>query len=104
MKHKIHHGLSKDLAQTAAHKAFESYKERFAQYNPTATWHDEDHAEVGFTAKGITLNGEVEITDHEIILDLDVPFILKPFKKKAVGVIEGEIQKWVDKAQKGELE
>lgn len=104
MKHSIHHGLNKDLARKATHKAFESYKQRFAKYDPTVDWSTEDRANVSFSAKGVTLEGNIEITDSDVNLELNVPFILKPFKKKAVGVIEDEIQKWVKKAERGELD
>ena len=36
-------------------------------------------------------------------MELDVPFLLKPFKGKALGVIEEEIKKWMAKAEAGEL-
>ena len=35
--------------------------------------------------------------------ELDVPFLLRPFKKKAIDVIEQEIKKWVKKAENGEV-
>jgi hypothetical protein len=104
MKHKIHHGLDHDVARQAIRKAFESYEKRFSQYDPQANWVSDDEATVSFSAKGITLNGAVEVTDEDVIIDMDVPFILKPFKKKAVGVIDEEIHAWVDKARRGELE
>ena len=39
----------------------------------------------------------------EVTLDLDVPFLLKPFKSKALEVIEREIKVWVAKAKRGEI-
>lgn len=104
MKHKIHHGLDQDLARKATRKAFDSYQQRFAKYNPTAEWVGDDRANVSFSAKGVTLEGNVEITEDDVLIELDVPFILKPFKKKAVGIIEDEIHKWVEKAERGELD
>jgi len=32
-------------------------------------------------------------------LDIDVPFLLRPFKSQALGVIEGEINEWIKKAK-----
>lgn len=103
MKHSVSHGLGKAKAIEVCKKAFDSYKERFAQYNPTANWVSEDRADIGFTAKGINLKGGLEVFDNKIEMDLEVPFLLRPFKGKALGVIEEEIQKWIGKAQKGEL-
>jgi hypothetical protein len=80
-----------------------SYAERFAKYNPTTTWVSDDKANVSFSVKGMTLNGELTVTDEHIDMDLDVPFLLKPFKGKALSVIEEEIKKWVAKAKAGEV-
>jgi hypothetical protein len=30
-------------------------------------------------------------------MDLDVPFLLRPFQGKAISVIEGEIKEWLAK-------
>ena len=40
---------------------------------------------------------------HAFVLDLSVPFILKPFEKKAASVLEDEISKWIGKAKAGEV-
>ena len=40
---------------------------------------------------------------NAIELDLDVPFLLRPFKSQALGVIETEIKAWIAKAKKGEV-
>lgn len=104
MRHAIEHGLGKERARKAAQKAFETYKERFSKYNPEADWVDDDTLDVSFSAKGVTLDGRVELTDEEMIVDMQVPFMLKPFRKKALGVIEEEMQKWVERARRGELD
>ncbi|MCB9584447.1 MAG: polyhydroxyalkanoic acid system family protein [Polyangiaceae bacterium] len=103
MKHTVNHGLGKEKAVEVCKKAFDSYKERFAKYNPTANWVSDTKANIGFTAKGVNLQGGLEVNDSTIEMDLDVPFLLKPFKGKAMAVIEEEIQKWVGKAKAGEL-
>jgi hypothetical protein len=104
MKHTVHHGLDHDLARKAIRKAFKSYEERFSKYNAQANWLNEDQANVSFSARGITLSGAVEVTDEDVEVDMDVPFILRPFKKKAIAVIDEELRGWVDRAQRGELD
>ena len=59
---------------------------------------NDDKAEISFSVKGMTLKGGVEVKDNSIDMDLEVPFMLKPFQGKAVSVIEGEIKKWIGKA------
>jgi hypothetical protein len=104
MKHVIQHGLDPQLARKATRKALESYQERFAQYDPKVHWASDDRADVSFAAKGVTLNGAIEVGADDIAIDLDVPFILKPFKKKATGVIDKEIRDWIGRAKRGELD
>lgn len=102
--HVIPHPLDDAMAKKATDKAFESYAERFASYNPTANWTSDKRAEIGFSVKGVTLDGVIELRPKEIHLSLEVPFFARPFKKKALDVIEDQIKQWVAKAQNGELD
>jgi hypothetical protein len=103
MKHEIHHGLEPDLARKAIDKAMESYSARFADYNPRFEWKTENEGELGFKAKGVSVTGEIEIVGSKIFVDLEVPFLLRVFKGKAMDVIDREVKKWVEKARNGEL-
>ena len=38
-----------------------------------------------------------------LLVDLDVPFLLRVFKGKAMDVIDREVKKWVEKARNGEI-
>jgi hypothetical protein len=103
MKHSVPHDLGREKAKAAAEAAFASYAARFAQYRPTVTWTSPDRADISFTAKGITLKGVLEVTEASIDMDLDVPFLLRPFKDKALGAIDREISHWIGKARSGEI-
>jgi hypothetical protein len=103
MKHSVPHDLGKDAAKRAAVAAFDSYKQRFAQYKPTTSWTSDDHADISFSAKGITLKGQLDVTPTSIDMDLDVPFLLRPFKDKALGAVDQEIISWIAKAKRGEI-
>jgi len=103
MKHSVPHDLGRDQAKRAAEAAFNSYAERFAKYHPTANWTTPDRADISFTAKGITLKGVLEVKPSSIDMDLDVPFLLRPFKDKALGAVDREILLWVGKAKRGEI-
>lgn len=102
MKHSVSHDLGKDLAKKTAVAAFQAYEERFAKYNPTATWTD-DHADISFSARGMAVKGSIEVRPSSIDIDVDVPLLLRPFKRIAEEVVEREIRKWVEKAKRGEL-
>lgn len=103
MKHTVSHSLGLDMARKVAKAAMASYAERFSEYKPVTNWKNEDSADIGFNVKGMSLNGAVKVSATSIDLDLDVPFMLKPFKGKALAVIEAEIKKWIAKAEKGEI-
>ena len=103
MKHEIHHGLSPDLAKKAIDKAMEAYSARFAEYNPSFRWVTDNKGELGFKAKGVSVDGTIEIAGAKILVDLDVPFLLRIFKGKAIDVIDREVKKWVEKARNGEI-
>jgi len=103
MKEVIPHDLDLPTAKRVAERAFEAYEARFPEYHPTFRWTDERTAQVGFNAKGIQLDGTMRIEDKAIELDLDVPFLLRPFRKIALEVIEREVRTWLEKAKNGAI-
>ena len=103
MKHSVKHDLSPDMAKKVLAKALESYNERFAEYSPRTTWTSETHVDVKFKAKGINIEGGIDLEPSQISFDLEVPFLLRPFKSQALDLIESQIRKWTDKAKRGEL-
>lgn len=103
MKHVVTHGLGFDKAKKVADHAMDAYKQRFPQYNPNARWVDDKRADITFSVKGVSLHGSLEVNERDIEMELDVPFLLRPFKGKALSVIEDEIKVWVAKAKAGEV-
>lgn len=103
MKHAVPHDLGQDLAKKVAESAFASYAQKFAKYEPKATWVTPARANISFSVKGMTLGGTLEVSSNAIEMDLDVPFLLRPFKGTAISVIEGEIREWIKKAKAGEI-
>lgn len=103
MKHQIAHDLDVSLAKEAAVRAFEAYQKRFTNYHPTMQWDTDKKARIGFSVKGVKLEGWIDILPRAIELDLDVPFLFRPFKGKAIEVIEREVRNWLAKAKNGEL-
>jgi hypothetical protein len=103
MKHQIAHDLDINVAKEVAVRAFESYQKRFADYHPQLQWMGDRDARIEFTVKGLKLQGSIGILPRAIELDLDVPFVFRLFKSKAVDVIEREVKVWIEKAKRGEL-
>lgn len=103
MRHEVTHGLGLDLAKKAVRAATESYAVRFAKYSPKTVWETDARAKVSFSVPGGNLEGALEVRSDVVVFELDVPFLLRPFKKRALDIVEGEIRIWIDKAKKGEL-
>ncbi|MEZ4295360.1 MAG: polyhydroxyalkanoic acid system family protein [Polyangiaceae bacterium] len=103
MKHVIQHRLDVPTAKKVTDRAFAEYSQRYSQYEPTFAWANDRRADVGFSAKGIKLKGAMHVAEKEITLELDVPFLLRPFQKIAVDIIDREVKRWIDKAESGEL-
>ena len=104
MKHTIAHDLSPALAKKATERAFAAYAARFTEYNPVVTWTGETHASISFKVKGVSLKGTFELVPRAVEMNLDVPFVLKLFQKRAIEVIDGEVREWLEKARTGQLD
>jgi hypothetical protein len=103
MKHIVAHDLGREQAKRVAEAAWNSYSARFANYSPSCQWENENKANIGFNVKGVSLKGSLEVNPNDIALDLDVPFLLRPFKGQALKVIEEEIRNWIGKAKAGQI-
>ncbi len=103
MKHVMKHDLPLDKARLVAERAFDAYREKYASYNPNLKWLSDTKARASFSAKGITVEGAIELERDTIAFDLEVPFVLRVFKGKAVEIMDRELRHWVAKAKAGEL-
>ncbi|MBK6575284.1 MAG: polyhydroxyalkanoic acid system family protein [Sandaracinaceae bacterium] len=103
MKHAIPHDLTIERARLVTDKAWEAYSLRFAEYSPKATWTTPTEADVQFTVKGITLRGSLGLTPKAIEMDLDVPFLFRPFRTTALNLVEREVNIWLAKGKAGEF-
>ena len=99
MKHSVPHDLGQERAKKVAESALATYSQKYANYSPQVTWKGPNQAAISFRVKGMSLSGSLEVLDRSIDLDMDVPFLLRPFKSQALGVIEGEINEWIKKAK-----
>lgn len=103
MNHSIQHGLDLPTARRVLEKAAESYTARFSEYSPAFHWENETKGIVSFKAMGMTAKGVFTLTDGAMDVSMDVPFVLKPFRTKALDAVEKEVKKWVAKSKAGEL-
>ena len=90
-------------ARTVVEKAYEVYKVKLADHNPTLKWKNDDEATLGFSVMGKTLEAGIRITDDEVRIEGDMPFLFRPFQGKVEKVLGSEIEKWLEKARAGEI-
>lgn len=103
MKHVMSHDLPPDQAKKVAEHAFDAYRDKYADYNPTLAWVSDSRAKASFKAKGIHFGGAVELRPGEIEFEMKVPFVFRVFEKRALEIIKGELEHWVGKAKAGEI-
>ena len=103
MKHSISHDLDAATARRVAERALSSYQTRFPDADPRVTWTDAKTAELQFKIKGVKLSGTVVLQAKTIEVELDVPLLFRPFRKKAISVVEQEILKWIAEAKAGRI-
>ncbi len=98
MKHVMQHTLSPEVARKTAERAFFSYRERYAKYDPRFEWVGANKAKAFFRAKGFALEGSIELLPTAIALSLEVPFMLRRFEGAALARIERELTYWSKQA------
>lgn len=98
-KHEIEHDLAPGVARQAIDSAMRSYLDRFRKYDPHFEWAGERDGEFGFKAKGLKVKGEFELQDDSLLIDVQVPLVLRAFKGKAIEVIDREVRRWIERAQ-----
>jgi hypothetical protein len=99
MKHSVPHDLGQQRAKEVTEQALQAYRKKFAQYNPGGKWTGPNTATISFSVKGMHFNGVLEVLKDRIEMDMDVPFLLRPLKGRALKIIEGEIKEWIAKAK-----
>jgi len=104
VKHSIPHDLDSSTVQKVATLALNQYATQFAQYDPKIEWKGANQAEILFKAAGATLKGSLQLRSDAIELELDVPLLLRPFRTKAIQVLEDEVKVWLEKARRGTLD
>ncbi|MFO0631470.1 MAG: polyhydroxyalkanoic acid system family protein [Nannocystaceae bacterium] len=104
MKYVAKHGLSdRARARAVVEKAYEAYKVKLADHNPSLTWKSEAEASLGFTVLGKTIAADIHVTTEEVRIEGDMPFLFRPFQGKVEKVLGEEIEKWIAKAKAGEI-
>lgn len=103
MKHKIKHDFNLDLAVKITELALSTYQEKYSQYKPMKKWTSLQRVELSFNVNGFNILGSIDVGVKSIDLKFDLPFLLLPFKQKAISIVESEFVIWIAKAKAGKL-
>lgn len=103
MRHSVHHNLDRATARRVTDEAWKSYRVKLAKYHPSFQWQGERRGAFAFQAKGLSLQGALELEEGAITVEMKVPFLLRVFERQATQVFERELRTWVDAANRGEL-
>jgi hypothetical protein len=104
MEYSVDHGLpERARVRQVVEKAYDSYKKRLAEHEPSLAWRDDSHGRISFRVLGRKLDVDVVIDDRKVRMTGDLPFLFRPFQKKIVGVLSSEVETWLAKAKAGEI-
>lgn len=86
------HNLTRDEAKEKVEKFLPFLKRRYGQFvcNVSSSW-KEDIMEFSFTAQGFNITGNVQVTEVDTTVFLDIPFLLKLLEGKILSTIEGTL-------------
>ena len=101
MRFEVAHDLDMEDARRMARKAVDEYVSRYAHYRAAVQWRDADHATLSLHARGVSLQGTLSLRPSSLVLEVEVPLLLRPFVSKAKQIIEQHVQQWVDRAHRG---
>ena len=103
LKQTISHDLAPDLARQAASAALAHFQARFPSSHITPQWLGADEAIVALSIKGFHLKPRIRLRAGAIDVEIDIPFLARPFEARARARIERELAVWIDKARRGDL-
>jgi hypothetical protein len=93
MKITSSHNTTAEAARAAVEDQVPRLMERFGSSVSDPTWGWRGNVmEFAFTAVGASFRGSLEITDTNVVLEVNVPLSFRLFQ----GTIEAEARKWCD--------
>jgi hypothetical protein len=95
VRHSVPHSLETAAARHLLERAFTHYETRYPAYEPSLSWLEPQRAEVRFSARGIKLAAQVELLPGEVVVEMKVPLLLRPFQGAAIKAIDREVNRWL---------
>lgn len=100
MRQTVPHSLAPGEARELIERALETYRRHYPEHSIESEWGDVETARVGFHVTGRRIDGTIRICADCYEVDVDLPWILRPFGGRIAGAIEEELRRWVAHAER----
>ncbi len=98
MKHSVQHTLERSRARELLDEALDAYRENYREYEVHTAWVDEETAEVGFRVTGTRIGGQIRVCENRYAIDVKVPWLFRPFRRKITATVDREFERWLQRA------
>ena len=98
MKHSVDHPLETEKAKEVLDRALDTYREHYVENSVATSWVDERTATVDFQVTGKKIAGSITVCESCYDIDLKLPWMLRPFKKRIAQSLDSELQRWIERA------
>lgn len=96
MRHSVRHTLGPARARDLLDRALGTYRDHYAEYEVRTDWADAETAEVDFTITGRKIGGQIRVCEDCYDIEVDVPWIFRPFRRRIVATVDREFRRWLD--------
>ncbi len=98
MKHSVQHPLEQAKARELLDRALDTYRAHYAEHSVETCWVDEHTAELDFEVTGKKVAGSITVCEDCYDIELKLPWMLRPFKRRIAQSFETELQRWIARA------
>ena len=95
MKHSVQHPLEPAKARELLDRALDTYRAHYAEHSVETCWVDDDTATVDFEVTGKKVGASSKVCSDSYDIDLKLPWMLRPFKRRIAQSFETELQRWI---------
>ncbi len=99
LHHVVAHDLGLSRARAILDEAFAHYSDKYPRAQMKRTWRSEREATVDLQVGGFRLTPRLHVSDTEVVLDIDVPLLARPFVPKIKDKLDREVRFWLARSR-----
>ncbi|MFO0574528.1 MAG: polyhydroxyalkanoic acid system family protein [Polyangia bacterium] len=89
------HARDPSRVRALLEEALAHYRDRHPRASPKMVWQGPNRAELSAHVRGIRLTGHVTLLPDAVEVEVEVPFLLRPFQGLAISRVEHEVERWL---------